>query len=190
MQKKQGNVSTKQQFCICKGPDDGIRSMIQCDKCENWFHFDCVGIDPSNVPAEYICILCKKHKPIPSKSKIKKERSSKVLIESNPLPQEHPKHIAPIDLLLSAAEKVRTAHSDFGKGRTDYKKLITNHRELVQSSSAKPDLIKKAVLKENYVYLSGEKDTDNIDENMIKLGYKSRGLIQALHSEFNIKESK
>jgi hypothetical protein len=37
-------VEGKNKFCICKGPDDGIRPMVQCDYCEDWFHFDCVGI--------------------------------------------------------------------------------------------------------------------------------------------------
>ena len=35
-----------QLFCICRAPDDGLRSMIQCDHCADWFHFDCVGINP------------------------------------------------------------------------------------------------------------------------------------------------
>jgi len=37
------------QFCICKGPDDGLHPMIQCDYCEDWFHFECVGIDQVSI---------------------------------------------------------------------------------------------------------------------------------------------
>jgi len=33
-------------FCVCRSPDDGIRSMIQCDPCTGWFHFDCVKLNP------------------------------------------------------------------------------------------------------------------------------------------------
>jgi hypothetical protein len=33
-------------FCLCRGIDDGIRPMIQCDFCEDWFHFECIGLDP------------------------------------------------------------------------------------------------------------------------------------------------
>jgi len=30
-------------YCICNGPDDG-RVMIQCEKCEDWFHAECVHL--------------------------------------------------------------------------------------------------------------------------------------------------
>eukprot|EP01084_Bolivina_argentea_P263828 446700_1 len=30
-------------YCICRGPDDG-RLMIQCDGCDEWFHYDCVEL--------------------------------------------------------------------------------------------------------------------------------------------------
>lgn len=33
-------------YCLCKMPDDGFRPMIQCDACAEWFHFDCIGLDP------------------------------------------------------------------------------------------------------------------------------------------------
>lgn len=32
-------------YCVCKGIDDGIRPMIQCDSCKNWFHFACIGME-------------------------------------------------------------------------------------------------------------------------------------------------
>lgn len=37
---------TLKLFCICKRPDDQQRPMIQCDNCSNWFHFDCIGLNP------------------------------------------------------------------------------------------------------------------------------------------------
>ncbi len=39
-------TGTQELFCVCRMPDDGVRPMIQCDSCSDWFHFDCVGIDP------------------------------------------------------------------------------------------------------------------------------------------------
>lgn len=33
-------------YCLCRKPDDGIRSMIECDICHDWFHFDCANINP------------------------------------------------------------------------------------------------------------------------------------------------
>ncbi|XP_044740816.1 lysine-specific demethylase 7B-like [Chrysoperla carnea] len=35
---------TKKTYCICGGPYDPKIFMIQCDRCDNWFHGDCVGI--------------------------------------------------------------------------------------------------------------------------------------------------
>ncbi|OBZ87264.1 Set1 complex component spp1 [Choanephora cucurbitarum] len=31
-------------YCICKSPYDGTRFMIACDKCDQWFHGECIGI--------------------------------------------------------------------------------------------------------------------------------------------------
>lgn len=35
---------------------------IQCDKCPSWFHGDCVGINPSKVPENFLCDICLSHK--------------------------------------------------------------------------------------------------------------------------------
>ena len=47
-------------FCICKSEDDGTRPMIQCDSCQDWFHFDCVNLTEGNIPELYQCPLCEK----------------------------------------------------------------------------------------------------------------------------------
>ena len=45
--KKAANHSVSQpRYCVCQSPDDGIRSMIQCDRCQEWYHHDCLGLDP------------------------------------------------------------------------------------------------------------------------------------------------
>ena len=31
-------------YCLCRTTDEN--NMIGCDKCEEWYHFACVGIDP------------------------------------------------------------------------------------------------------------------------------------------------
>ncbi|KAL1556835.1 lysine-specific demethylase rbr-2-like isoform X1 [Salvia divinorum] len=42
-------------YCICRRPY-GQRAMIACDKCDEWYHFDCVKI--SSPPKFYICPAC------------------------------------------------------------------------------------------------------------------------------------
>lgn len=43
--------------CICDFThDDGY--MICCDRCAEWQHVDCMGIDRQNIPDAYMCELC------------------------------------------------------------------------------------------------------------------------------------
>ncbi|XP_028088427.1 lysine-specific demethylase 5A isoform X1 [Camellia sinensis] len=43
-------------YCICRKPYDQ-RAMIACDKCDEWYHFDCIKL--SVPPKIYICPACK-----------------------------------------------------------------------------------------------------------------------------------
>lgn len=42
-------------YCICRKPYDQ-RPMIACDKCDEWYHFDCIKL--SSAPKTYICPAC------------------------------------------------------------------------------------------------------------------------------------
>ena len=35
----------EQVYCICRSSDES-RPMVQCEQCKEWFHFDCVGLNP------------------------------------------------------------------------------------------------------------------------------------------------
>ena len=48
-------------FCICRLPNVSSRPMIECCKCLEWFHYECVGIPvdvdlPKSDP--FICKQC------------------------------------------------------------------------------------------------------------------------------------
>ncbi|EGZ77463.1 hypothetical protein NEUTE2DRAFT_100394 [Neurospora tetrasperma FGSC 2509] len=47
-------------YCICGGPDNH-RFMIACDRCEDWFHGECIDMDKytgENLVQRYICPRC------------------------------------------------------------------------------------------------------------------------------------
>ncbi|KRX43865.1 Histone-lysine N-methyltransferase 2E, partial [Trichinella murrelli] len=43
--------------CFC-GMTHNDEFMVQCDKCEVWQHCDCVGLEMSRIPENYLCELC------------------------------------------------------------------------------------------------------------------------------------
>ncbi|KAK4054468.1 Transcription factor bye1 [Microbotryomycetes sp. JL201] len=47
-------------YCICLGPDTGEQPMIQCEACDNWFHFGCIGMDKERAKRieSYVCDVC------------------------------------------------------------------------------------------------------------------------------------
>ncbi|XP_003747052.1 transcription initiation factor TFIID subunit 3 [Galendromus occidentalis] len=57
----------------CAKPDDGS-PMIGCDQCDDWYHWECVGIDePPSEDVQWFCTRCTKNKkPQKKHQKIKK----------------------------------------------------------------------------------------------------------------------
>jgi hypothetical protein len=49
-------------FCICKKPNDVLRSMIECssEHClgGKWYHYDCLNMKKSAKKCKWICPLC------------------------------------------------------------------------------------------------------------------------------------
>ena len=59
-----------QTYCLCRGPWDGRSFMIACDKCEGWFHGECVGLHVDSLQAgteaafrRYHCPSCTAGEP-------------------------------------------------------------------------------------------------------------------------------
>jgi len=107
-------------FCLCKGIDDGIRPMIQCKTCEDWFHFDCVGLQENNVPEEYLCPNCSKQDSKPKVSKITQPVLNK--------PKEIHK-MSGLDLLIFAMEQYESQ-----SGRKPSTPILSHCKEKTLSS--------------------------------------------------------
>ena len=49
----------KETFCYCQQNNDSQKPMVQCDKCSEWFHFSCTGLDSDFASLdEWYCKHC------------------------------------------------------------------------------------------------------------------------------------
>jgi cohesin loading factor subunit SCC2 len=53
----EGSSEQEDFSCLC-GTGNGQGFMLDCDDCHRWFHGECVGINPSAVPATWYCDQC------------------------------------------------------------------------------------------------------------------------------------
>ena len=53
-------------YCLCQQPYNEDRPMLSCDYCQDWFHYDCIGLhapsddedDEDVAPKDYRCPTC------------------------------------------------------------------------------------------------------------------------------------
>ena len=57
---KQLSSKNRKTYCICNSAYDKKRFYIQCDKCANWYHGECVNITPevASTLETYKCVKC------------------------------------------------------------------------------------------------------------------------------------
>uniref|UniRef100_A0A0C9RDS7 Mll5 protein n=1 Tax=Fopius arisanus TaxID=64838 RepID=A0A0C9RDS7_9HYME len=68
--------------CICEFEhDDGY--MICCDRCLVWQHVDCMGIDRSNIPDEYLCEICRPRRVDRQRARTLQMRKREELLNSD-----------------------------------------------------------------------------------------------------------
>ncbi|XP_014206668.1 uncharacterized protein LOC106638130 isoform X2 [Copidosoma floridanum] len=68
--------------CICDFEhDDGY--MICCDQCSVWQHVDCMGIDRTNIPDEYLCEECRPRRVDRARARALQMRKREELLNSD-----------------------------------------------------------------------------------------------------------
>lgn len=57
---------TEKLWCVCQQPNDEAKSMIQCNKCDCWYHFECVNVTAKDIAKDvYYCGFCSKNQSWP-----------------------------------------------------------------------------------------------------------------------------
>ena len=46
-------------YCICRMPYKPEDDMVQCEKCECWYHFTCMRVKKKDIKKTWICSICK-----------------------------------------------------------------------------------------------------------------------------------
>lgn len=78
-------VDEKKLYCICRS-SDSKRFMIACDKCDEWYHGVCVGVNQSLSfkVKKFYCHLCRNHNPsLKIKYKSKFQEASETFSKPN-----------------------------------------------------------------------------------------------------------
>ncbi|XP_043261081.1 uncharacterized protein LOC122402396 isoform X4 [Colletes gigas] len=93
--------------CICDFEhDDGY--MICCDRCLVWQHVDCMGIDRSNIPDEYLCEICRPRRVDRQRARALQMRKREELLNSDTSSDTSSTSSADTDIGVNTVPKKRT----------------------------------------------------------------------------------
>ncbi|XP_076180605.1 SET domain-containing protein upSET isoform X2 [Ptiloglossa arizonensis] len=93
--------------CICDFEhDDGY--MICCDRCLVWQHVDCMGIDRSNIPDEYLCEICRPRRVDRQRARALQMRKREELLNSDTSSDTSSTSSADTDVGVNTGPKKRT----------------------------------------------------------------------------------
>ncbi|XP_054016683.1 uncharacterized protein LOC128897055 isoform X1 [Hylaeus anthracinus] len=93
--------------CICDFEhDDGY--MICCDRCLVWQHVDCMGIDRSNIPDEYLCEICRPRRVDRQRARALQMRKREELLNSDTSSDTSSTSSADTDVGVNTVPKKRT----------------------------------------------------------------------------------
>ena len=119
-------------YCICRSSDIS-RFMIGCDKCDEWYHGDCISVsaEDASVIKKYYCNRCRNNNP---GLKIKYKRKYREQFQLTK-PEKVPTSVSPIKPAAAPVQKVSEKHSSNEVKRTQ--DLKSEKSSLKSDSSVK-----------------------------------------------------
>ncbi|KAK2589277.1 hypothetical protein KPH14_007830 [Odynerus spinipes] len=104
--------------CICDFEhDDGY--MICCDRCLVWQHVDCMGIDRSNIPDEYLCEICRPRRVDRQRARALQMRKREELLNSDSSSDTSSTSSADTDVGVNSTQKKRALHQQVPRRKSD-----------------------------------------------------------------------
>lgn len=91
---KNGDTNKEKLYCICRKPYDPGVFMIGCDKCDDWFHGECVHVSSKDAKkmSSYTCSACEKKAKEEAARKermrLEEERRQQLLLQQQALQQQ------------------------------------------------------------------------------------------------------
>ncbi|OAD58562.1 Histone-lysine N-methyltransferase MLL5 [Eufriesea mexicana] len=104
--------------CICEFEhDDGY--MICCDRCLVWQHVDCMGIDRSNIPDEYLCEICRPRRVDRQRARALQMRKREELLNSDTSSDTSSTSSADTDVGMNTIPKKRTLQQQIPRRKSE-----------------------------------------------------------------------
>ena len=93
--------------------------MICCDRCLVWQHVDCMGIDRSNIPDEYLCEICRPRRVDRQRARALQMRKREELLNSDSTSDSSSTTSVETDAGLNANTKKRTLPQQVSRRKSD-----------------------------------------------------------------------
>ncbi|XP_058456764.1 uncharacterized protein LOC131434135 [Malaya genurostris] len=141
---KQPDETLPGQACkTCDGPDTD--DMVQCDECDKWYHFACVGVTKEIENQSWSCLKCVKAKEVQRRTTIPNQNPALVKQLSD---RRNEEPVATEDQQLPGAQPFQSPKTDTSFGtKAESKQSVTGALSVVSRISSKCSLLKLELMK-------------------------------------------